>query len=304
MDAASNMDAEGQGPARDGVPVGTTAPGVYLSPAPYERIVAALRQAVEAMAAPEALPSITVPPVISRDVIERAGYVRSFPQLVGTVHSFRGDRAEWRSLARLIGTGDWHQAQQVTDLILLPAPCYHVYPLLAGLTVTPARQFCVHATCFRDEASAEPGRLRSFRVSDLVYAGPAEECRHWRDAWVESLAGWLRDLGLAAVAEIADDPFFGPGDTLLKDTQREQQLKWELRTELADGVIQAVASCNCHRDHFGSVFGFTAAGQPAHSACVGFGLDRIAIALINKHGPEMTRWPAGVRSTLGLARAG
>jgi hypothetical protein len=285
-------------------PIETAAKGIYISPAPYERIVTALRQTVEEMAAPEALPSVTVPPVISREVVERAGYVRSFPQLVGTVHSFRGDRRDWRSLAPLIGTGEWYQAQQVTDLVLLPAPCYHVYPLLTGTAITVPRQFCVHATCFRDELTAEPGRLRSFRVSDLVYAGLADDCRVWRDAWVQLMADWLRDLGLKVAAEIADDPFFGPGDTLIRNSQREQQLKWELRVELADGIIQAVASCNCHLDHFGSVFGFAAGGQPAHSACVGFGLDRIAIALINKHGPEITTWPSGVRSRLSLAAAG
>jgi hypothetical protein len=292
---------EGQASA---IPIETAVKGIYIYPAPYERIVTALRQTVEAMAAPEALPSVTVPPVISREVVERAGYVRSFPQLVGTVHSFRGDRRDWRSLAPKIRTGEWHQAQQMTDLVLLPAPCYHVYPLLAGQAITAARQFCVHATCFRDELTAEPGRLRSFRVSDLVYAGLADDCLNWRDAWVQLMAGWLRDLGLEVAAEIADDPFFGPGDTLMRNAQREQQLKWELRVELADGVVQAVASCNCHHDHFGSVFGFTAGGQPAHSACVGFGLDRIAIALINKHGPDITTWPSGVRSRLSLAAAG
>ena len=296
-----SVAGQGQSPA---APIGTAAKGIYISPAPYERIVTALRQTVEAMAAPEALPSVTVPPVISREVVERAGYVRSFPQLVGTVHSFRGDRRDWRPLSALIGTGEWHQAQQVTDLVLLPAPCYHVYPLLTGAAITVPRQFCVHATCFRDEATAEPGRLRSFRVSDLVYAGLADDCRNWRDSWVQLMADWLRGLGLEVTAEIADDPFFGPGDTLIRNSQREQELKWELRVELADGVVQAVASCNCHRDHFGSVFGFSADGQPAHSACVGFGLDRIAIALINKHGPEVTTWPPGVRTRLSLSGSG
>lgn len=279
-------------------PLATPVAGVFLSPAPYERVVAGLRAAVEAMAGPPAWPALTVPPVISRDVVERAGYVRSFPQLVGTVHSYRGGRREWLPLSRRIGGGDWYEAQEISDVVLLPAPCYHVYPLLSGADVVRPRQFCVHATCFRQEATAEPGRLRSFRVSDIVIAGLPDECRAWRDRWVERMTEWLRGLGLAVSVEVADDPFFGPGDHLLRDTQREQELKWELRVPLVDGVVQAVGSANRHLAHFGTEFGFNAGDEPAHSACVGFGLDRITLALINRHGPEPDRWPAAARQVV------
>jgi seryl-tRNA synthetase len=285
---ASTMDA----------PVGTDVSGVFLYPQPYERIVAALRAAVDGMASPDGMAPLAVPPVISRAVLERSGYVRSFPQLVGTVHTFEGSRREWLRLSRLIGTGDWHQAQGITDVVLLPAACYHVYPLVAGTALPGFQQFCVHATCFRQEASAEPGRLRSFRMSELVYVGSPGESAGWRDAWLERLVGWLRDLGLPPAVETADDPFFGTGDQLMRDTQREQQLKWELRVPVADGLVQAVASCNRHLDHFGAAFDITVDGQPAHSACVAFGLDRIALALTHRHGADARRWPEAVRELL------
>jgi seryl-tRNA synthetase len=295
------MDARAQdepgapdGPCR---PVDTGTPGVFLSPAPYERIVAALRQAVDAMAPASAWPPLTVPPVISRSTIERAGYARSFPHLLGTVHAFAGSSREWRSLAPLVGTGDWHRAQAVTDLVLLPAACYHAYPLLADTDLPDARQFCVHATCFRQEPSAEPGRLRSFRMSELVYAGTAQECVRWRDDWLERIAQWFADLGLSVSRAVADDPFFGPGDRLLRATQREQRLKWELLVPL-DGGSQAIASGNCHLEHFGAAFGFTAQDAPAHSACFAFGLDRIALALIRRHGPDAGRWPVDITAPL------
>ncbi len=269
-------------------PVGTDTPGLYLSPAPYERIVEALRQAVTAMAPREAWPALTAPPVISRATVERAGYVRSFPHLLGTVHAFAGSRREWRSLA---GRDDWHREQAVTDLVLAPAACYHLYPLLSGSSLTDPRQFCVHGTCFRQERSAEPGRLRSFRMSEVVYAGVPADCVRWRDDWLERAVRWLRHLGLTVETVVADDPFFGPGDELMRATQREQQLKWELCVPVEDGGSQAVASGNCHLDHFGAAFGFTARGAPAHSACFAFGLDRIALALVRRHGPDLDRWP-------------
>lgn len=284
------------------VQIGTAATGVHLSPAPFERIVAALRCAVDAMAAGETDEVFAAPPVIARATVERAGYVRSFPHLLGSVHCFGGDRRDWQQLVKLADGGDWHRAQQITDLVLLPAACYHVYPLWTDQVRRLDRPVCVHATCFRQEATDEPGRLRSFRMTEIVRAGQPEECLRWRDEWRDRLAAWLTDLGLTAVAEVADDPFFGPGNRLLREAQRDQQLKWELRVPVADGQPQAVASCNYHLDHFGTAFGITLRGGPAHTACVAFGLDRLVLALYHRHGPDPTEWPDRIHRALQGAR--
>jgi len=61
----------------------------------------------------------------------------------------------------------------------------------------------------------------------------------------------------------------------------------------------AIMSSNCHRDHFGASFDIaTAAGETAHSACVGFGVERVALALLHTHGLDPGGWPAGVRDRL------
>ncbi|MEY2406368.1 MAG: hypothetical protein QOG39_1284, partial [Acidimicrobiaceae bacterium] len=39
-------------------------------------------------------------------------------------------------------------------------------------------------------------------------------------------------------------------------------------------------------------------GEVAHTACIGFGLERIALALIKTHGTDLASWPAGVRASL------
>ena len=57
----------------------------------------------------------------------------------------------------------------------------------------------------------------------------------------------------------------------------------------------ALVSCNYHEDHFGHAFEIRQAdGAWAHTACVGFGLERIALALFKWHGFDVARWPAGV----------
>ena len=41
-------------------------------------------------------------------------------------------------------------------------------------------------------------------------------------------------------------------------------------------------------------------GEVAHSACVGFGLERVALALFKTHGFDLAKWPGEVRDVLGI----
>jgi seryl-tRNA synthetase len=111
----------------------------------------------------------------------------------------------------------------------------------------------------------------------------------------------LRGLGLAASLENASDAFFGRGGRLLAASQREQALKLELLVPIAGPEPTALASFNCHLDHFGSAYGIELAdGQTAHTACLGFGHERIVLALLCTHGLDPARWPAAVREALLL----
>ena len=60
-------------------------------------------------------------------------------------------------------------------------------------------------------------------------------------------------------------------------------------------------SLNYHRDHFGATWGVARANlEPAHTACVAFRVDRLAVTLFATHGTEARNWPAAVRAALGL----
>jgi seryl-tRNA synthetase len=98
---------------------------------------------------------------------------------------------------------------------------------------------------------------------------------------------------------VAADPFFGRGGKLLANNQREQQLKFEVLVSIASKEPTAVASFNFHQDHFGSAFGIQLQNKRiATSACVGFGLERITLALFKAHGMETRDWPREVQNRL------
>jgi hypothetical protein len=58
-------------------------------------------------------------------------------------------------------------------------------------------------------------------------------------------------------------------------------------------------SFNCHRDHFGATWNLqTEAGEVAHTGCVAFGIDRLALALFATHGLDLPHWPVATRKAL------
>jgi seryl-tRNA synthetase len=63
----------------------------------------------------------------------------------------------------------------------------------------------------------------------------------------------------------------------------------------------AICSFNWHQDHFSGKFGIRNADDTlASTACLGFGLERVALALIKTHGFDPSQWPEAVRQQLAL----
>jgi seryl-tRNA synthetase len=62
-------------------------------------------------------------------------------------------------------------------------------------------------------------------------------------------------------------------------------------------------SFNYHRDHFGTTWDIKDAdGEPAHTGCVAFGMDRLAVAMFHTHGIDLAKWPSAVTKTLGVGQ--
>ena len=91
---------------------------------------------------------------------------------------------------------------------------------------------------------------------------------------------------------VANDPFFGRPGRMLAANQRSEELKFELVVPVVRlGVGRRPSRrSNRHLDHFARPFGIdTADGEVAHTACFGFGIDRIALALFDRHGTRSDR---------------
>jgi seryl-tRNA synthetase len=270
----------------------------------FEAVIERVDALVTHSGAPFAPEVMRFPPVISRENYMRTDHLESFPNLMGSIHSFAGDDKAHLELARRKQVGeDWACCLRPTELMLAPAACYPLYPTAGGVLPPEGRTVDLRSFVFRHEPSADPARMQLFRMHEFVRLGTPEQALSHRDDWLIRGEELLLALGLDVKRVVANDPFFGRGGRVMVATQREQFLKYELVVPIASAAKPtAVASSNYHLDHFGNPFGIrTADGGVAHSACVGFGLERIALALFRKHGFKPARWPAAVRAALGEA---
>lgn len=285
-----------------GLVIESGVPGVYGFNAVYVDVRERLEELISRAAADDHPENLRFPPVLPKKTLEDTGYLNSFPHLGACVYGFDGCEKDAPRLAAVAAQhGTWpHQAQ--TDLVLTPAACYPVYPAIAKRGPLRPGGVCVDAgsaLVFRNEPSGDPARLQMFRQRELVRIAEPETVAAWRDKWRDRAIEILTSLGLDAKFDVATDPFFGRAGRMMTINQREQELKFEVMVPIASPELTAVASFNYHRDHFTLVHRIRMEdGGEAHTACLGFGMERCTLALLHKHGLDPADWPSAVREVL------
>ena len=267
----------------------------------YDGLAAMLARTARAAFGSQVTP-LRFPPVFSAHMLEKTDYVASFPQLAGTINSFRGGQGEYRELISAYSRGeDWQQFFSPTGLALASAACHPLYAWLEDGEVDDTSLYELTGDCFRHEPSDDPMRFVAFRMREYVRLGTAERVRAHREQWLGIAQACFGTLGLDVEVVAANDPFFGRGGIVLAANQRKDSAKFEVVAEVYPGTQTAIASGNYHDTHFGEAFGLRLPdGGTAHSACFGFGMDRIVLALAARHGFDPTSWPTTVRAELGV----
>ncbi len=276
--------------------------GVYARTGLYESVVEGLAALISSHR-PQGAEVWRFPPVMSRRQLEKHGYLKSFPNLLGCVSCLSGSEREIRAVVDRFDAGDdWTESLGAADLVLAPAACYPIYPIAAERGPVPdsGLVFDVACDCFRREPSRDIDRFQSFRMREFVCIGSPERIQAFRGQWVERAKGLADLLGLSYRVDLASDPFFGRAGQLVAISQIEQSLKFELLVPIrSEEQPTACMSFNYHREHFGHVWGLkTRDGEEAHTGCVAFGMDRLAVALFATHGTDLAAWPAPVREAL------
>lgn len=231
------------------------------------RMDEAIVRYADGLGAVAVLPSPCLPP----DVANRCGYLDAFPH--------HATIATPLNVSNPPGAAD--------RALLTPAACYHVYPLLEGVSVSAPVIYTIRATCFRHEERFLPlERQWAFNMREIVCVGSAYDVERFLDGSRTDVVGWCESLGILAAVQQATDPFFDPETSPGWLMQRLLPLK----TELVTGDV-AISSFNCHQSYFGEAFDIQRAETTAWTGCVAFGLERWLLALIRQHGKDPDHWP-------------
>lgn len=281
----------------------TAATGVQGRTEVFEVIIGGLTRMIN-RCRPAGTEVLRFPPVMSRALLEKSGYLKSFPHLLGCVSTMAGSESRIRTLVEARSDESWVDALAATDLVLTPAACYQVYPIVASRGDVPASGVTidVESYCFRRESSSELGRMQAFRMREYVCIGSPEQALAFREIWKGRAAELAEQVGLPFSLLPACDPFFGRVGKMMAASQVEQALKFELLVPVnSEEAPTACMSFNYHQDHFGTTWGLrTDDGAVAHTACAAFGLDRLTIALFATHGLDVDAWPQSVREALTI----
>jgi seryl-tRNA synthetase len=245
----------------------------------------------------------TFPSLIGADVLDRCRYLKNFPSSLNLVAHLREDHGVLQDFARSV---QWNGDQLVFDrdaassveCLLSPSVCFHWYMWLRDSKLSGPCAITALGKCFRYESSNLTGleRLWDFQMREIIFVGPAEYVLKNRNVLVELSTSFLDELGLAYEISTATDPFFVDSYAVQAAYQQGFELKYELLAPLPySGKKLAVGSINYHQDFFGRSFAIETPEGPAHTGCIGFGYERLALAFLSQYGTEADKWPDAVR---------
>lgn len=285
-------------------------PGFFTLQGDFLRVFHAVNRRVREMAAEVEAIEQEYPTVWPVRLFKQIDYFHEFPQQVILCAPVREDYASRAEFARRYARSEAFDGVAMDGLMadatygLEPAVCDCCYYGLAGEGALADAYYTCCNKVFRNERSPSGrlDRLTNFTVRDIMFVGSAGFVLEARQRLIERLSAFLRELHLAAKIETANDPFFANESAMKSVFQSAHRLKYELLAQIPHlGRDIAIGSINLHTDFFGKAFDIaTAAGETAHSGCIGVGMERTTYALYCQHGPRLADWPPALRGFLGL----
>lgn len=248
------------------------------------------------------------PTLIPAKLLGRINYFKAFPHSLSFVTHLREDLDVIDQFAHS-ATCDEHGLNAPLDsfapipALLSPAVCYHLYFSLADKPL-PGGQLAATAVghCYRYESTnlISLERLWNFSLREVIFVGSKDFVLANRDEARVRMQDAFAEFGMAYRVESATDPFFVGEFRKQTAFQSAFQLKFEIRASLPfkDSTL-AVGSYNYHQDFFGRNLNISLPdGSAAHTACVGFGLERMAYAFLAQFGFDRRNWPEAVRKAV------
>jgi seryl-tRNA synthetase len=268
------------------------------------RLLEIFDRRVTQLAEAHAISERRFPSLIGADTLAKCNYYRSFPHSLGLVSHLREDL---EAIEHFAADAHWENDRLAVPqeslgpikCVLAPAVCFHHYAWLENTAACPDHAITAVGKCFRYESGNLKGleRLWDFTLREIIWVGRPEHVLSQRSSFIQKTAALMDEWGFNYEIVSATDPFFINDYSVQALIQKAFDLKYEVIVPLpyANKGL-AVASANYHQDFFGrslNICGKT--GDPIHTGCLGFGLERLALAFLTQYGLDPAAWPAAVR---------
>src|SRR5689334_6023104 len=139
-------------------------PGLYGRGGRFEGVIEHFERYVTRVGADQNAEVMRFPPILSRRTYQSLDHIETMPQLLGSVHSFFGSETEHVEMVQRLRAGqEWTDALGPTDVMLVPAACYPLYPTATGTLPPGGRIIDLVTFVFRHEPSDDPARMQVFR---------------------------------------------------------------------------------------------------------------------------------------------
>lgn len=239
------------------------------------------------------------PTLLSSSVLERGGYIESFPNLLMRADRVRTGSASYKAVTTSLKQGLGFDSAELdlvaTGYSLPPTMCYYVYDSLADTVVPDGKTFTAIGKSFRFEHVYEEPfkRLWDFTIRETVWVGTRSYCKAGLSAHMNAITSLCDSLELSGECVTAHDPFFaGEAGAQLANAQELVGSKFELKLLIDPNDPIACGSFNFHGTSIASRYNITLHdGSSASTACVGIGIERLMWTVLAQHGLDPKHWP-------------
>ena len=141
------------------IPMGV--PGLYGHNGLFEEIIERFERSVTAHGAHLNSEVMRFPAIMNRKHYLKTTHIETFPDLMGSVHSFMGnERDHVQLLQKRADDQDWTIDLAPTNVMMTPAACYPLYPTATGILPEGGRTVDLRSYVFRHEPSDDPARMQ------------------------------------------------------------------------------------------------------------------------------------------------
>ncbi|MEI7025624.1 hypothetical protein [Paenibacillus sp. y28] len=285
-------------------------PGLFIFREPLSSLMRFLDYSfVEKVAKPFGAKEETYPAVIHLTTLDKTNHFTSFPEHLHFLSHLRDDLDVIEAFSESVRQSQGWKQEAPLDLnvnmakpklAMNPSTCYHCYEGLQGETIEGDGLVATAvAKCHRYESKnhGDFGRLLDFTMREIIFVGKPEFVRENRLKAVELMKQLAVEWDIDCTMENANDPFFTNDFQVKASFQRNQEMKYELRLTIPYlNKSIACGSVNFHSTAFGTAFDIKMGKRNATTGCVGFGIERWALAILAQFGLDESGWPEAFRS--------